>query len=105
MSAWRIVVRSLYEMGPATSGMVELHTGGTNAWIALRDARVIGLVSSPEKKDGTGLWSLTPIGVDWCEGRVTSVSLRPGGRRWVSTWLSALPRGLRITPRDAGAPC
>ena len=95
MSAWRLAVRALYELGPSTSAQVELRIGGVNAWAALRAAQALGLVVSPGRRR-LGLWSLTPLGVDWCEGRVAQIEVRPGGRRWVSTWLSSLPRGLRI---------
>lgn len=95
MSAWRLAVRALYELGPSTSAQVELHIGGVNAWTALRDAQALGLVVSPGR-GRLGLWSLSPLGVDWCEGRVIQIEVRPGGRRWVSTWLSSLPRGLSL---------
>ena len=35
-------------------------------------------------------------GVEWAEGRLRQVEVRPGGRRFVATWLAALPRGVRV---------
>jgi hypothetical protein len=96
MSAWRLAVRALYDHGPATSQQVELRIGGVYAHKALSAAVAYGLVHSPGKNNGTACWSLTPLGVDWCEGRVTQVEVRPGGRRWAATWLSSLPRDIRI---------
>lgn len=97
MAAWRLVVRALYELGPATSCAVSLHAGGGfNEHRALYVALTYGLVHSPGRNAQIPLWCLTQLGVDWCEGRVTQIEVRPGGRRWVSTWLSALPRGLRL---------
>lgn len=98
MAAWRLAVRALYELGPSTSAEVELHLrGDIDGSHALCTAKGLGLVESPGNAGGNFYpWHLTPLGVDWCEGRVTQAEVRPGGRRWVATWLSALPRGLTL---------
>jgi hypothetical protein len=97
MSAWRIVVKNLYDAGGRGTAAL---AGGEfltpyQAGNALESAAKRGLVSNPGQR-GLTEWRLTQLGIDWCENRVTHVEKRPGGRRWVLTWLSALPRGIRL---------
>jgi hypothetical protein len=101
MSAWRIVVRHLYALGG--SGTAK-GAGGDfltpyQAGNALEIAAKHGLVKGPGS--GKCVWSLTERGIDWCENRVNDVYLRPGGLCWIPTWLSSLPRGIRIVCESA----
>jgi hypothetical protein len=100
MSRWRIVVRDLFDHGPSSARQVSLRTG-LDARYGLEDARRLGLAESPGRGP-SGSWKLTQKAVDWCEGRL-AMSHRPwspqGGRpptRFVPTWLSSLPRDIRI---------
>lgn len=110
MSAWRIVVREVYEAGGS------MPTRDSTAWTvsvnaAFSKAAYLGLLRSPGRggngKDPRG-WTLTPLGRDYCEGRVVHI---PNVRRknptdsnyiiWFqATWLASLPRGneVRLTP-------
>lgn len=98
MSAWRMVTRTLYEADRAMTTeeladrTVECPKGG------LRSAQFLGLVSrTAAPYPGVPVqWFVTDRGIDWCESRITIEWLRPGGRRWVSTWLASLPRGIRL---------
>jgi hypothetical protein len=101
MSAWRLAVRTLYEIGPSTSLRVDVYAGGVDVKNALTQAAKLGLVHSPGR-NGSGVWSLTQLGVDWCEGRAVEL-LAPRTRgsvgqrmRFAATWLSSLPRGIRL---------
>ena len=98
MSTWRTVARALHVLGPSTAAEVELHTGGLfHGGEALYRARELGLVEHDgEWRNQRCEWHLTQRGLDWCEGRLAAVQLRPGGRRWFPTWLMALPRDVRV---------
>lgn len=84
MSAWRVVVKEIQRHGPM-HGTVLLSR-------ELHEAHVLKLIAHDDRKR----WALTPLGRDWCEGRVATVQVRPGGRRFVATWLRALPQGLSM---------
>lgn len=94
MAAWKIAARELYAKGGA----------GTYADVADRSALCalvsLGLATSDGRQGGVNraTWTLTQRGIDWCEGRVSSEVVRPGGRRWFATWLASLPRDIRIAP-------
>lgn len=84
MSAWRLLIREIHLHGP-------MH--GTVAQSSeIYRAQKLGLIEHDEARR----WRLTPLGIQVCEGSVTQIWWRPGGHRWVATWLRALPRGLRI---------
>lgn len=97
MAAWHLIVRTLYERGPLSTYMLSTYVDG-DVGSACNQAVVLGLlVPSARGGDNRGRkWQLTQRGVDLCEGRVDQVETRPGGRRWVSTWLSALPRDITL---------
>lgn len=84
MSAWRVLITDIYRNGPS-----RIHLGDA---VALREARRLNLLEFTERQQ----WRLTPLGLDVCEGRVITTRVRPGGMRFVATWLRALPRGLRF---------
>lgn len=118
MSAWRLAARALYENGGS----------GTFADIcdpsALQQLQHFGLATSTGTRGGPNknvTWSLTQLGIYWCEGRVAAVCgphpldralrdktkrhasldvYRPRGRAtwFVATWLMSLPHGVRIKP-------
>lgn len=89
MSAWRLVVKEIHQRGPIRG------TAGQSP--SLRSARLNGLI----EHNADGEWCLTPLGLDVAENRVKPVQLRPGGRRFVATWLRALPRGLSLSGASA----
>lgn len=97
MSAWKLATRALYDAGTdATARQVgdgaDLDT--VAAAHALRDAVGLGLATSAGRRGGNPVntWAITLLGRDWVEGRTEQVEVRPGGRRWVHTWLAVLPR-------------
>jgi hypothetical protein len=103
MSAWRIAVQALYDHGPMSAGRVELYLSGRSGSAALRDADYRGMVNTPGRGlRHAGMWTLTQRGIDLCEGRLTLAPGEPrvpGTRpafRLVATWLSSLPRDIRI---------
>ena len=87
MSAWRALVRSLHVSGPSNGRWIDSRTACK--------ARDMGLI----ERDDDARWVLTPFGVEWCDGRVELVGWR-GGRRWVATWLRALPQGVSLQPPE-----
>jgi hypothetical protein len=112
-TCWQIVTRALHELGgSATAAQVELRIGGAfYAARGLESAAKHGLVKCSGKGAAVP-WVLTQKGIDWSEGRLTTAEQRryPGrespqfiGMRFVPTWLSALPRGIRITQPEPEA--
>ncbi len=88
MSAWRALVDEIHRHGP-------IH--GTRIIRAeVFAARRLGLIGY----DAEQRWTLTELGLDFCEGRVVQLEERPGGRRFVATWLRALPRNLSLAHRS-----
>ena len=82
MSAWRLVVRELYERGPLASRQF---VGVPDAHSALRRARQLGLVESPGRGGARGYkpWAITELGRAYCEGRAVLETLfvpHPGTR-------------------------
>jgi hypothetical protein len=115
VSTWRTVTRALYELGgAATVEEIECRVGGIcSGGDALAQAALHGLVKGPGKSGGGNLrpWHLTQKGIDWCEGRLRErqgpkkTGIPGAGRmRWFPTWLSSLPRGIRITTPET-LPC
>ena len=105
MSTWRLIVRALHDIGGSGTnvqirkrmgGVMALDSSGVSAELS-RAAR-LGVVSRAGRCKNEVRWQITPLGLDWAEGRITMIRSRPGGRRWVATWLASLPRGLRIQP-------
>lgn len=109
MSAWRIAVQALHALGGTATARDIWVSGrmGGGVKSALYKAKAMGLVTSPGYcgRDHAGAWVLTQRGVDFCEGRLAfapGVPQSTGGRppmRLVCTWLSALPRNVRIEVR------
>lgn len=81
MSAWRMLVSRIHSQGP--------EIGSSAEGKAIQQAKNLGLIESGGLREP---WELTRLGLDWCEGRVEQVESKPGGRRFVATWLMALPR-------------
>lgn len=103
MTTWRIVTRSLYDLGgTATNAQIRrnLPMCVITAGVALNRAAEFGLVHRTGPKTQSH-WHLTTHGWDWCENKIQQVETRPGGRRWVATWLISLPRGVRIHQKAA----
>lgn len=117
MSTWRYLARSLYAIGGAGT-LAQFGDGGSVAEDrAMRAMRQMGLVETNGKRGPACVYTLTPLGRDWCEGRVQecrgylpcerSTARRLLNRRqraaevlgaptkrirFVATWLAALPR-------------
>lgn len=100
MSHWKLAAAAVYALGgTATTRDVELAGVDPHGLYA---ARRLGLVEHSEWRWIDCQWWLTPLGIDWCEGRVALAPAPFTGRtgrppmRFVATWLSSLPRGIRI---------
>lgn len=116
MSGWRVVVRQLHEAGRPLRSFDLLVD---NAGYALAHAARLGLVKSPGRwcyrvdTDEYGVWELTPLGVDFAEGRVVRLLRqrrhRPTDRNFIvrfqATWLAALPRANEVRLTCACASC
>lgn len=83
MSAWRLFVKQIEVNGPARGSRYDDR--------AIQEARRLKLI----ERAGT-FWRLTPLGLEFCEGRVVQNEVRPGGRYFVATWLRSLPRDIRL---------
>ena len=105
MSAWRILVRRLYDQGGGPLRRCDIDPHGSELGEAPKEqldaARRDGLVEATRVKV-TWTWTLTQRGRDWCEGRVEVVEARrehQRGRRpkqLRATWLAALPKAGEI---------
>lgn len=105
MSAWRILVRRLYDLGGGPLPRPAFDNTGDELgeqWKAqLVPAIRHGLIQSGKHKYGWR-WTLTQRGRDWCEGRyevVERLDNRRKGRgpqQIKATWLVALPRAGEI---------
>lgn len=105
MSAWKFLVRNLYALDrPAPIRHFDDPTqtiGGARS--ALQVARLLGLIYPTGRGEGC-VWTITPKGKAWCEGRIAFRQRRDVGTgkgtmrqfRVVATWLSALPQGVRV---------
>lgn len=114
MSTWRYLARSLYAIG-GTGTLAQFGSGGSAAeGAALHSMRQMGLVETNGVRGPACVYTLTPLGRDWCEGRVQEyrgylpcerplarrahlrgekIEAAPTKRlRFVATWLAALPR-------------
>lgn len=112
MSAWKLIVRELYERGPITTAQVQSTQPGVFA--AVDRATRLGLVAKSSERVNATL-SLTAAGLEYATGRATVaptlVPKPPGwsGRmpgtveRVVPTWIAALPppNAVRLDPRPA----
>ena len=123
MSRWVVVVQALHELGgvATTTCIADLIVESTKATGAgLQYAKHFGLVSGSGRSggrylDGEGAtWTLTNLGRDYAESRVAHRNGdRSGTRpycqagqqkpRFIATWLSALPRDIRIEQREEEA--
>lgn len=103
MSAWKIRLRRLYDAGGGPlqrRAFDPMDTVLDDETEPMGPAIRHGLVTSQRVKF-VWLWTLTPRGRDWCEGRITLTEEKRGtsGRgkmQTVATWLSALPRAGEI---------
>ncbi len=108
MSTWRLIVRALHDIGGSgTNAQIRKRMGGVMEFDAsgvsaeLCRAAELGVITSAGRRGHDNIWQIITTGLAWLEGRITMVRTRPGGRRWVATWLESLPRGLRIQPAQA----
>ncbi len=110
MSAWRLAVEALYEMG-GTASASDMALAGVPER-GPRAARGLKLVSCTGRggRDVTHLWYLTDLGIAWCEGRAALVQAGPkgqrrpgnrGGYRFVATWLAAWPGPMSLSNSSA----
>jgi hypothetical protein len=93
-------VRRLYELGgTATTKQIDDGSGAT-ATHGLAYAKFFGLVSGGGKqgRNKVATWSLTPLGEAWALNLVEDRHHKHAGvKTWFApTWLSALPRGVRL---------
>lgn len=119
MSAWRLVVRELYERGPLRGTEVRSLFKSeelTGPYTALQTAARMGLVRSPGR--GTNQpYTLTDAGRAMVENRLAAVvpkyrtgrqkGGRPQGTQLVlrPTWLASLPPANEIRLRQEPAEC
>jgi hypothetical protein len=121
MSSWKLCANALHAR-PGHSGTTthcEL-LGIAAVHKALQRLKAFGFVESNGGRGALAVWTLTPLGVAWCENRVdvmrgtclterrlfersrcrkrpAQLIAHPHRRhRIVATWLSALPVGIRI---------
>ncbi len=96
MSGWRIALTALYDCGGTAGGSLI----GTRSEISRLQQlglvrrwwpRTLHAVAYSRRRLCDPLWQITPLGLDVAERRVMQICIRPGGRRWVATWLAALP--------------
>lgn len=85
MSGWKLIVRSLHDKGGGPLPRAAFEDGSTGSY-ALEKAKAHGLIRYVRRAYWS-LWELTPLGFDWCAGRVEITKRGP-----VSTWLHALPK-------------
>lgn len=100
MSAWKILVRNLYDQGggPLPMRAFDPHLG-LHPDLHMQTAKRLGLVESRRVKF-VWFWTLTERGRDWCEGRLEIVETVNRGRgiggrgklKLQATWLHALPQ-------------
>lgn len=84
MSAWRALIKEIAQHGPMR---------GTAAQSSeLYRASLLGVI----ERCVDARWRLTPLGVDFLEGRVVQIEVRPGGRHFAATWLRSLPKNIRL---------
>jgi hypothetical protein len=107
MAAWQLAIRAIHDNGPMSAANLDFLLSGRSGSAALRDAYYRGMVKSPGRGlREAGLWSLTQRGLDFCEGRLQVAPAPWGGgpgrprMRFVATWLSALPRDIRLDQRQ-----
>jgi hypothetical protein len=93
MSAWRIVARNLYAIGG--SGLAAQFDGICQR-SALKRMRDLKLIANNGKRGRHCIWTLTPLGIAWCEGRAKYIHGRTRPTILAATWLASLPRDVRI---------
>ena len=125
MSGWVLLVKELHRRGPLRSHQFESLTRGDSlapVTMHLARAAALGLVATPGKKGkGRPPYTLTDLGVEFCEGRMECYVPamgrgENGGRargsttRLRSTWLASLPRANEVrmshpdNTKNVGAP-
>lgn len=96
MSGWRLLLIEL----AAGDGQPRCLSSDGWCWNDINRAEEVGVIErcgdGPRGPGHRVLHVISQTGRDFLENRVHQVESRPGGRRWVPTWLHALPRGLRI---------
>jgi hypothetical protein len=95
MSAWKIVVRRLHNLG-GTANTRRLDDGSFDCLQALACSRRLGLTVSTGRSPEGATHSLTERGLLWCEGKLrdtrgegTAMTRKSMGL--IATWLRALP--------------
>ena len=101
MSVWRNLTQALHTIGGSGHRQQFGDTFGGTGNSALTHMVRRGLATNNGKRGRGCVWTLTQQGVDVAEGRKV---IKMTGRwnrhtRVLSTWLSSLPRDVRITPR------
>lgn len=96
MSGWRLVV---HDIAAADDGVANPAALGHD-YTSIHRAETLGLIGRVTNHVRTHgqptLYALTAFGIEFLEGRVVQAETRPGGRRWVATWLRSLPQGVRV---------
>jgi hypothetical protein len=101
MSQWRIDLQRLYALGGSATTPEIDDASAENPTNALYKAKEMGLVEGGGRRgqSAPATWTLTKLGRDLIEGRVTPYNKRDGRKkRFAATWLSSLPQGIRIAP-------
>lgn len=113
MSAWRITIRKLYAMPGHSATHRELDFAGGLPMLQRLKLITREHVPGCHRHGSRIRFTLTPLGIDFCEGRAMAIvgPAAPGRIRqrgplqMAATWLSALPQGVRITPYPWASPC
>jgi hypothetical protein len=97
MSAWRVMVKRLHELGGAARrSKFDTFTDLSRASSGLYMAERLGLVRH-EGRGPAAIWHLTPLGQAYCEGRAEErfkPQAKTGGRAPIviaATWLMSYP--------------
>jgi len=96
MSTWRNVIKAL-ATGPRKFEHLAAEWGRTShdAYDGITKAKRLGLIEQCEGR-GQGWWRLTPLGMEYAEGRVVLERRRSGCAVFAATWLRSLPQDIRI---------
>jgi hypothetical protein len=105
MSAWRLTVQALYEMGGTASSDDLALAGVPDHGPKEAGMRKLAACTGRGGREVRHLWYLTDLGIAWCEGRAMLAPTGPndgkrGGYRFVATWLAAWPGPIAIQQRE-----
>jgi hypothetical protein len=109
MSAWRQAIRVLYAQPGHCGTLCDCELAGIEGAYSASGLKYLSRLDLAKPNTARGKqtkWTLTQRGIDYCEGRLTlgTKSWRGGpgrpGFRLVATWLSSLPRDIRITQQE-----